>query len=249
LGTRQRFERAPVKSSSFRLAPDLVAIAESAGVVPLPELEHADTKVLVIAASDAGRTRAATLADVLGPRGVVICGLEGLSRGIDRRSVHVGLVAQDNITAQHEAVRLLKSFPASLPVLVEMDATNAASLVTLMRAGADGIVAPDASRDAVWRSVGAALAGEVVLPRSAVRYLAAELRLAGLRDESSMTALRDLSRREREVVLLLYAGLSTGEVARRLFLSATTVRSHIHAAIRKLGVSSRDDVFRCVDEG
>jgi DNA-binding NarL/FixJ family response regulator len=224
-------------------------IAEAARTIDLVALEQPQTRLLLLAASDAGRHRADALARTLGPRGVVLCGLDALARGVDRSSVDVGLVVQDSIQAQREAVRILKSFPAAIPVLVEMDANNAASLVTLIRAGADGIVAPDASPDAVWRSVAAALAGEVVLPRSAVRYLAAEVRLAGLRDESSTTALRDLSPREREVVLMLYAGLSTGEVASRLFVSTATVRSHVHAAIRKLGVGSRDDLFRRVDEG
>lgn len=209
---------------------------------------RACVRLLIVAASDASERSAAQLADFLGPRAVLVCPVRSLMDGIDRGSVDVALVAADEVAAQRAAVHVLKGFPAPLPVLVESDVTNASTLVSLMRAGADGVVPPEAATGSVWRSVEAALAGEVVLPRAAVRHLAAELRLAGLRDESSSTALRELSVREREVILLLYSGRSTTDVAHRLFLSSATVRSHVHTVFQKLGVDSRDEVFRLLDE-
>ena len=48
-----------------------------------------------------------------------------------------------------------------------------------------------------------------------------------------------LSARELEVLLLLDEHLGTDEIAKRLFISEHTVRSHVKSLLRKLGVSSR----------
>jgi DNA-binding CsgD family transcriptional regulator len=52
-----------------------------------------------------------------------------------------------------------------------------------------------------------------------------------------------LTAREMEVVELLQAGRTTAEVARTLFISTTTVKSHVANAARKLGYSSRRELL------
>jgi len=52
-----------------------------------------------------------------------------------------------------------------------------------------------------------------------------------------------LSAREVEVLLLLDDHLSTDDIAKRLFISEHTVRSHVKSLLRKLGVSSRRDAL------
>jgi DNA-binding CsgD family transcriptional regulator len=52
----------------------------------------------------------------------------------------------------------------------------------------------------------------------------------------------ELTAREQEVVLLAAGGAPNAEIAARLFLSTRTVESHLYRAMRKLGVSSRDDL-------
>ena len=49
----------------------------------------------------------------------------------------------------------------------------------------------------------------------------------------------ELSAREVEVLLLLDERLGTDQIAKRLFISEHTVRSHVKSLLRKLGVSSR----------
>ena len=51
-----------------------------------------------------------------------------------------------------------------------------------------------------------------------------------------------LTPREREVVTVLAAGLTSAEIARRLVLSVRTVENHVHNIYGKLGVSSRDEL-------
>ena len=52
-----------------------------------------------------------------------------------------------------------------------------------------------------------------------------------------------LSAREVEVLLLLDEHLSTDDIAKRLFISEHTVRSHVKSLLRKLGVSSRREAL------
>jgi DNA-binding NarL/FixJ family response regulator len=54
------------------------------------------------------------------------------------------------------------------------------------------------------------------------------------------------SHREKQVLELLLAGLTNGEIAVRLFLSESTVKSHLASSFRKLGVSSRAEAARCM---
>ena len=51
-----------------------------------------------------------------------------------------------------------------------------------------------------------------------------------------------LTAREREIVLLVADGMSTKEVAERLFLSARTVSNHLQNAYTKLGISKRSEL-------
>jgi DNA-binding NarL/FixJ family response regulator len=57
----------------------------------------------------------------------------------------------------------------------------------------------------------------------------------------------ELSPREAEVLDLLRQGLSTGLVARRLFVSPVTVRSHIASVVKKLNAQNRDEALRMFD--
>jgi DNA-binding NarL/FixJ family response regulator len=54
-----------------------------------------------------------------------------------------------------------------------------------------------------------------------------------------LAELRLLSEREKEVLTLVTSGLRTGQVAQRLFVSPHTIRNHLKALFRKLGVNSQ----------
>jgi DNA-binding NarL/FixJ family response regulator len=53
-----------------------------------------------------------------------------------------------------------------------------------------------------------------------------------------------LTQKEWEVLDLLNEGLSSREIARRLFVADVTVRTHVAAIVRKLGVANRVDAVR-----
>jgi RNA polymerase sigma factor (sigma-70 family) len=200
----------------------------------------------VVAASAASLDRARTLAATL-PKAAVGRTVAEAARQIDRACVDVALVAMDDLDAQVATVQGLVRLPERLPILVEADVEDAGSLLSLLRAGADGVIPPSSSTGVLRRCARAVIAGELVLPRASVRRLATEVRLATLRDDRSSELLSRLTKREREVVVLQYGGMSTREVAAQMVISETTVRSHLHSGLGRLRLRSRDDLFRLLD--
>jgi DNA-binding NarL/FixJ family response regulator len=205
--------------------------------------------VVVPAAPGPGDDAATQLAVRLGPQARCAPSVAVAARSLDRSSVQAWLVAEGDVDDQVVVTRAAKALPDPLPVMVVTDVHAAAGVVTLLRAGADGLVQVGADTEVMHRSLVAMSSGELVLPRAAVRHLASEVRVGALRSDRTDSLLGAVSRREREVCVMLYAGLATGEVATRLFVSAETVRSHLHAALRKLRLRSREELFVLLDSG
>jgi DNA-binding NarL/FixJ family response regulator len=122
-------------------------------------------------------------------------------------------------------------------------------LVESMRRGADGYLLKDMDPRKLPVVVRAALAGETALPRELAGYLIEELRHEQhpRRPPVLEPGKPELTKREWEVLDLLCDGAGTAEIADRLFLSRVTVRRHVSAILRKLGVSSREEAVRLVE--
>ncbi|MGW1891031.1 response regulator [Streptomyces sp. NPDC002004] len=101
-----------------------------------------------------------------------------------------------------------------------------------IEAGATGYLLKDAPRDELFTAVRAAAEGRTVLsPAVASRLVSAVRRPA--------TVETPLSSREREVLALVAKGTSNREIARVLFISEATVKTHLTHLYAKLGVSDR----------
>jgi two-component system, NarL family, nitrate/nitrite response regulator NarL len=99
--------------------------------------------------------------------------------------------------------------------------------------GAAAFLSKDADRSKITDTVAAVARGETVLAPEVQAGLAEEIRLRGDRDRPA------LSQREREVLEHIAAGRSAPEIAKLLYLSPATVKSHLQALYEKLGVSER----------
>ena len=106
-----------------------------------------------------------------------------------------------------------------------------------LRAGASGFLLKDAPADDLVRAVRVAAAGDALLAPSVTRRLIA--RFAGRGGALSSANLGSLTDRERDVLLLVARGLNNQEVATTLFLSVTTVKTHIAHMLDKLEVRDR----------
>jgi DNA-binding NarL/FixJ family response regulator len=107
-----------------------------------------------------------------------------------------------------------------------------------LRAGASGYLLKDAGGDRIVAAVRAAAEGELPLAPS----VAARLVQAYVRDRpasASPDRLAPLSERERDVLALVGAGRSNPEIARELFISLATVKSHMRHILAKLDLRDR----------
>ena len=131
--------------------------------------------------------------------------------------------------------RLLERGP-DVKVLIVTAITDPDLVQDSIRAGFSGYVTKDTPIVQFVNSVRAALAGDVVLPRSLAR------RAVGIRSPEEEDARRragHLTEREREVLTLLTEGASSEDIAARLHISLNTVRTHIQNTLTKLQVRSR----------
>jgi two-component system nitrate/nitrite response regulator NarL len=107
------------------------------------------------------------------------------------------------------------------------------SVYRALSGGAAGYLSKEADRDDICDALVAAAAGETVLSPSLQGGLVDRLRRAASDDQPR------LSERETEVLRLTAGGLSGPEIARRLGIGPTTVKTHLQRAYRKLGVTDR----------
>jgi DNA-binding NarL/FixJ family response regulator len=109
-----------------------------------------------------------------------------------------------------------------------------------IRAGASGFLLKDVQPPQLVDAIRVVAAGEALLAPSVTRRLLDRFgqALPGA-DAEPPPELASLTERELEVLKLLAGGLSNAELAERLFLSETTVKSHISSVLRKLDLRDR----------
>lgn len=106
-----------------------------------------------------------------------------------------------------------------------------------LRAGASGFLLKDATPEQIIAAVRVVGSGDALLAPSVTRRLIAEF--AGRAKLVAPPELDRLTTREREVLLLVAAGLTNAEIAARLYLAEQTVKSHVSSVLLKLGLRDR----------
>jgi DNA-binding NarL/FixJ family response regulator len=127
-----------------------------------------------------------------------------------------GLAALRRIRAEQPAARL---------VVVGQDDRSAGAARQAINAGADAFVPADLVDLALAPALDAVLVGLVCAPRAAQRLIAKPT----------------FSHREKQVLEQLVTGLTNRQIAARLFIAESTVKTHLATAFAKLGVRSRKD--------
>ena len=113
-----------------------------------------------------------------------------------------------------------------------------------LRAGALGYLTKDAGRVQIAQAVRAAAAGQSVLDPAVQQKLVAAA-IDGRPAPARVTALPDgLTAREAEVLGLIAEGLSNREIAKRLYVTEVTVKSHVNRLFAKTGVRDRAQAVR-----
>jgi DNA-binding NarL/FixJ family response regulator len=150
-----------------------------------------------------------------------------------------GVAATARITAEHPGTR----------VVVLTTYADDESIISALQAGALGYLTKEATRAEIGRAVHAAAAGQAILdPGVQQRLLSAAARAPGVPAASATPgapgsgasggADDELTPREAEVLRLIAAGQSNREIARTLFVSEATVKTHVNRIFAK--TASRD---------
>ncbi|MDQ3993045.1 MAG: response regulator transcription factor [Actinomycetota bacterium] len=145
------------------------------------------------------------------------------------------------------ALPALKEAAPNAEVVVLTSSEDEDNLLAAIRGGASGYLLKTEPPDRIVGFLHAVARGEAALSGTAARRLLDQVRAGGHRDSGVPEAIAALlSARELEVLLLLDEHLGTEDIARRLFISEHTVRSHVKSLLRKLNVSSRREALEAL---
>ncbi|MFN2218788.1 MAG: response regulator [Anaerolineae bacterium] len=136
----------------------------------------------------------------------------------------------DGVTATH-AIR--QQFPA-VQVIALTSFKDKGLVQDALQAGAIGYLLKDVSADALAQAIRAAHAGRATLSSEAAQALVQAA-------AQPPTPGHDLTERERDVLALLVEGLNNRQIADRLVVSPSTIKSHVSHILAKLGVASRTE--------
>jgi len=153
-----------------------------------------------------------------------------------------GVAATARIAAEHPGTR----------VVVLTTYADDESIISALQAGALGYLTKEATRAEIGRAVHAAAAGQAILdPGVQQRLLSAAARAPGAPGGpaaagagASGGADDELTPREAEVLRLIAAGQSNREIARTLFVSEATVKTHVNRIFAKTGSRDRAQATR-----
>jgi DNA-binding NarL/FixJ family response regulator len=184
------------------------------------------------------------------PRSVVSA---GLVRALERQAmVHQGPKPPEDVPS---CVILCANSPEGLSERVEFyrEQSQEASPVVVfgpqldlplarnaLQAGASGFVHAEMMPDQLVRALAVAARGELVAPRELLRYML---------NEDVPANLGALSARQREILGYVVEGLSNAEIGGRLYLSESTIKQHLRAAYKLLGVSNRTEAANLFRRG
>ena len=112
-----------------------------------------------------------------------------------------------------------------------------------LRAGASGFLGKSAEADELLNAIRTVSRGDALLSPAATRSLIGRFLATPAAppppDDAARRALDALTDREREITVLVAAGLSNDEIAARLVLSPATVKTHVNRAMAKVGARDR----------
>jgi len=142
------------------------------------------------------------------------------------------------------AGRISAALPDTAVVMLTVSRQDE-DLFDALRAGASGYLLKGMDEDRIGDALHRVLNGEATLPGTLVARLVEEFRDREYRRVAVVEGpAARLTGREWDVLELMRKGATTTEISERLFVSPTTVRSHVSAILRKLGVSNREAAIK-----
>jgi len=163
-------------------------------------------------------------------------GREGVSKALELKP---NIILMDIYMPGATGLEALAAIREKLPsarVLLMTVSDREQDLFTALRYGAQGYILKGASIRDISSSVRTIAAGGVILSPDLAVYLVAEFRKTHS-DEHSLTD------REQEILQMIGEGLTNAEIAARLFIGETTVRTHLQRLLYKLQLKNRAEAI------
>jgi two-component system NarL family response regulator len=158
-------------------------------------------------------------------------GIEAVQKAVELKP---DLVLMDIFMPKANGLQATLNIKEALPqtrILILTVSDQETDLFQALRLGADGYLLKNASIAEVPDAIRKTMAGEAVLSPAIAGKLVAEFK-----QKANQPAL---SEREKEVLNLVGDGCQNSEIARRLFIDESTVRSYLHRLMEKLHLNNR----------
>jgi DNA-binding NarL/FixJ family response regulator len=139
-----------------------------------------------------------------------------------------------------DAIGGIRALYPGVPLLVFGSQLDLALAWATLKNGADGFVHAQMDPAQVLRAVEVVHKGELAAPRQLLRW--------HLLSQNENPKIGDLSVRQREILELVVEGLSNTEIAGRLYLSESTIKQHLRAVYKELGVHNRTEAAKTMRE-
>jgi DNA-binding NarL/FixJ family response regulator len=141
-----------------------------------------------------------------------------------------------------EVIRQAKRFFPTMHIIVLSMNSNDAYVLEALKRGASGYVLKETGPSELVESVKVVLSGQIYLSKQLPEHLAYEYE--HLSDDVFSDPYELLTNREREILQLAAEGLTSAEIADRLFISRRTVELHRANFMEKLGLRHQTDLVR-----
>lgn len=149
----------------------------------------------------------------------------------------VRMPGMDGIEA---ARRILDGAPGACPRIVMLTTYDADEyLLSAIRAGASGFLLKNAPPGDLLAAIRTVKDGDAVVAPSSTRRLLAHVATVAPVPSGPDPRIASLTEREREILTLIARGLSNAELSGMLYLSETTVKTHVRHILAKLEVRDR----------
>ncbi len=143
------------------------------------------------------------------------------------------------------ASEITKALPDTAVVMLTASRDDD-DLFEALRAGASGYLLKDMDPDRLASALRGVMDGEAALPRSLALKVIQQLQSPSKRRfrSSKSSPVSRLTSRESEVLEMMAEGLTTEQIAEKLFIGKVTVRTHVSNVLKKLRVPDRDAAVR-----
>jgi NarL family two-component system response regulator YdfI len=146
--------------------------------------------------------------------------------------------ASESAAAALRWTRLIEDLPEDVGVVLLADNPSPRWVRSAIRAGANAVLARDATKEELHLALLAAESNMVLLHRGAALGIFPSV-IAIQRARDLDGPVEQLTEREREILGLVSDGLGNREIARKLKISDHTVKFHVSSILGKLGAASR----------